>query len=70
MTKETKTSGPRYPEITVWLLGEDGNAFAILEKVQEALQAAGKDSMEFMTEVTSGYYDHLLQTVMRWVTVK
>lgn len=62
----------KYPEIEVELLGEDGNAFAILGTVRRALRRAGVSEEEraaFMAEATSGDYDHLLQTVMAWVEV-
>ena len=62
----------RHPEVVVQLTGKDGNAFAILGTVQQALRAAGHadDIAEFFAEATSGDYDHLLQTCMRWVTVR
>lgn len=58
--------------VEVNLSGEDGNAFAILGKVQKALKRAGatkEQVSEFFTEATGGDYDHLLQTVMQWVNV-
>lgn len=61
-----------YPNITVKLAGDDGNAFYILGKVMKALRNAGIDKQEvdlFYKDATSGNYDHLLQTVMRWVTI-
>lgn len=61
----------KFPEVTVQLVGEDGNAFAILGRVTRALKRAGhRDEVDaFMDEATAGNYDQLLQTVMRWVTV-
>ena len=62
----------RYPEIVVQLTGTDGNAFAILGGVRRAMQAVGVDEAErkrFLNEAIDGDYDHLLATVMRWVTV-
>jgi hypothetical protein len=62
----------RYPNITVHLVGNDGNAFAILGAVQKALRRAGVPEGEvqaFYAEATSGDYDHLLTTCMRWVEV-
>ena len=62
----------RYPDITVRLTGRDGNAFSLLGAVSRALRSAGvpdKEVREFFKEATSGDYDHLLQTAMRWVTV-
>lgn len=61
----------RYPEIHVRLVGEDGNAFAILGRVRKALQRGGvsRDEIEaFHTEATSGDYTKLLATVMQWVS--
>jgi hypothetical protein len=55
----------------VRLIGEDGNAFAILGKVKKALRKAGlNDEAEaFMEEAMSGDYDHLLATAMEYVEV-
>jgi len=64
---------PRHPEITVQLTCINGNAFNILGTVRRALEAAGLNQDEidaFHTEATSGDYDHLLQTCMRWVDVQ
>lgn len=61
---------PKYPEIKVKLVGEDGNAFAILGRVIAALKLHNVSKEErdlFFAEATSGDYDHLLQTVIRWV---
>lgn len=61
---------PKYPNVKVQLIGKDGNAFAILGRVRQAMRRAGiaPDVIaEFNKEATSGDYDNLLQTVMRWV---
>jgi hypothetical protein len=63
----------KYPQVTVHLIGEDGNAFAILGKVRAALKRAGvpkEEVKEFTREATDGNYDELLATVMRWVQVE
>ena len=63
----------KYPDITVQLTETDGNAFAILGKVQSALRKAGvpdEERNKFFAEATTGDYDHLLQTCMRWVNVE
>ena len=63
----------KYPEITVKLVGNDGNAFAILGAVNKALKAGGAPAEEidlFMKEAMSGDYDNLLQTCCKWVKVK
>lgn len=65
-------SNVKYPEVTVELTGTDGNAFAILGAVSNALKRAGVDKAErdaFYTEATAGDYDALLRTAMRWVNV-
>jgi hypothetical protein len=60
----------KYPDISVRLVGEDGNAFAILGRVTRAMRRARLPKSEidtFMQEATAGNYDALLCTVMRWV---
>ena len=60
----------KYPDIQVRLVGEDGNAFAILGRVSKALKRAGVDRSDidkFMAEAKSGDYNHLLRTCMAWV---
>jgi hypothetical protein len=58
---------PKYPDVHVAMVGEDGNAFAILGRVQRALREAGVPAAEiraFTQEACAGDYDHLLQTVL------
>lgn len=65
-------SAVKYPNVKVPMIGEDGNAFAILGRVQTALRRAGVSREErdaFVDEATSGDYDHLIGTVMEWVEV-
>ena len=60
---------PKYSEVTVTLIGYDGNAFIVLGRCRKAAREAGLSEDEiatFMTEATEGDYDHLLQTAMRW----
>jgi hypothetical protein len=62
----------KYPEITVKLSGCDGNAVMIMAKVRTALRKAGVTERErdkYQEEATSGDYDDLLQTTMKWVNV-
>jgi hypothetical protein len=61
----------KYPEINIPLVGEDGNAFSILGRVQRIMKRNGlHDEIEnFRTEATSGDYDNLLRTVMAWFSV-
>ena len=58
---------------TVRLVGEDGNAFAIMGRVSAALKKVGISGEEreaFRQQAMSGDYDHLLRTVMEWVEVQ
>jgi len=53
------------------LVGEDGNAFAILARAKKALRGAGREDeiQDFVHEATSGDYRHLLSVVMEWFEV-
>lgn len=57
---------------TVKLVGEDGNAFAILGKVKKALEQAGlkEEAKKYLEEAMAGDYDHLLQTTIKYVNVE
>lgn len=62
--------GVRYPEVSVRLVGEDGNAFAIMARVSAAMRRAGVAQAEidaFRAEAQAGDYDGLLATCLRWV---
>lgn len=62
----------KFPEIEVELVGTDGNAFALMGRVAKALRRHGVDEDEIdamRDECMSGDYDHLLQTLMEWVSV-
>ncbi|MBL8048101.1 MAG: hypothetical protein JNJ45_05415 [Chthonomonas sp.] len=53
------------------LVGENGNAFAILARARGALKETGREDWQeiwtrFNAEATSGDYDHLLRTCMEW----
>jgi hypothetical protein len=59
--------------VTVELVGQDGNAFMILGKVTRAMKKAGvpQETIDaYKAEATSGDYDHLLQTTMDYVEVE
>ena len=62
----------RFPDVKVKLVGEDGNAFAILGRVAQALRKAGHGEYvsEFRKEATAGDYDHLLAVACKWVNVR
>jgi hypothetical protein len=66
------TTTPIHPEIHVPLIGEDGNAFAILARVRRIMRRAGLEPEwdAFHEEATSGDYCNLLQTVVRWFSVE
>lgn len=66
-------SDVKYPKIKVQLVGQDGNAFAIMASVKRALKKAKVDDAEisqYLSEAMSGDYDNLLRTTMNWVVVK
>ena len=63
----------KHPEVKVKLVGEDGNAFAIIGRIRQALRRAKvshEEIEEFTQEATNGDYDHVLQTAMKWVDVE
>lgn len=63
---------PKYPNIKARLTGQNGNAFNLLGIMQNELRKGKVPKEEidaFITEATSGDYDHLLQTCMKMVTV-
>lgn len=63
----------KFPDVVVKLLGQDGNAFAILGNVQRALRRAKVPKEEidaYVEEATAGDYDHLLQVTMATVSVE
>lgn len=60
----------KYPQVSVKLIGEDGNSFSILGRVTTAMRREGISKEEidaFRAEATNGDYNHLLCTVMDWV---
>lgn len=66
------SNDPFFPQVRVKLVGEDGNGFIIVAKVRAAMRKAGlqAEAERYVTEATSGDYDNLLQTTMRYVTVR
>lgn len=63
----------KYPEVVVQLVGEDGNALAIVGRVIKAMRRAGVpqgEIAEYQEEALSGDYDDLLVTTMKWVDVE
>lgn len=57
--------------LKVGLIGTDGNAFALMGKVSQALKRGGHKDLvdEFTKEAMSGDYNHLLRTCMAYVEV-
>lgn len=63
---------PKYPEIEVQLTGVDSNAFNLIGIVSRALRTNKVPQTEidaFISEATSGDYDNVLITCMKWVSV-
>ena len=63
----------KYPNISVELVGNDGNAFAILGRCQREMRRAGctkEQIQEFIKEATSGDYDNVLCTCMKYFDVQ
>ena len=64
---------PKYPDITVQLTGEDGNAFSIIGRVSRVMRHAAvpKEQIDaFRTEAMSGDYNGVLQAAMKYVNVE
>lgn len=69
----TTNTTPERSRPSVKLIGTDGNAFAVLGRVMRALREAGWSQEErdaFRAEATSGNYDYLLGTVMKYLDVE
>lgn len=68
---DVQTPAEKYgiPAPDVELVGQDGNAFAIMGRVQKALRRAGypQEALdEYYRESTSGDYNNLLRVAMKW----
>ena len=58
---------------TVKLVGQNGNAFSVMGHVKNALRRAGADKEyidKYLSQATSGDYDHLLVVSMEYVNVE
>jgi hypothetical protein len=63
---------PKY-DISVQLIGENGNAFNIIGKVRKEMKRNGVPNNEidlFINEAMSGDYNNLLRTCMKYVNVE
>jgi hypothetical protein len=71
--QKPKQNGPKFPGVTVYLTGGDGNAFAVLGAGISAMREAGvppKQVAKYVKESMSGDYDNLLATAIKWVDVR
>jgi hypothetical protein len=62
----------KYPNVSVDLIGRDGNAFLILGRVMKEMRRGGVSAEgieDFRKDATSGDYDNLLRVVMNYVRV-
>lgn len=70
---DTSTLPTPYTNVTVELIGTDGNAWNLMGKVRQSLRRA-KYSTEFIELFTqdamAGSYDDLLACIMRYVNVE
>lgn len=60
----------KFCNVSVKLVGEDGNAFAILGRVSKAMRLAGvkkEDIDSYLHEAMSKDYHHLLQVTLETV---
>jgi len=68
----TQDSRPKYPDITVQLSGEDGNAFVIIARVRNAMKRhpeARRDIAKFTNEAMAGDYSNVIYTATQYVEV-
>ena len=68
MADEAKKVELRQTGIKVKLVGTDGNAWALIGRVSQALRRGGQSKEfidAFVKEATSGDYNHLLCTCMK-----
>ena len=71
ITRIERKKMPKY-NIEVQLSGNDGNAFAVMAAVRNALKRAGATDAEislYQQESMSGDYDNLLRVANEWVEV-
>jgi hypothetical protein len=64
---EYSPSSPKYPDISIRLVGEDGNGFFIVGRTLDALRRGGVDAINrnaYRDWAMDGDYNHLL-----WVTM-
>lgn len=67
------TEAPLYPNVTVKLVGSDGNAFAIISAcmAEARKQKIPADEVNrFMDEAMASDYHNLLRTCMKWFNIE
>ena len=66
------TNEAKFKKVKCKISGEDGNAFAILGRVQRAVKREGLDHLveKYIVEATSGDYEYLLRVTMQYVIDK
>ena len=71
MTTTNESTAP-LTDAVVQLAGEDGNAFGILGRVRRAILKSNHPELveQFLQEATSGDYNKMLITCMRYTTVE
>lgn len=60
----------KFPDVTVPMVGEDGNVFAVIGRVTKGLKRAGhrEAAKEFVDVATNcGSYHEVLALAMEWV---
>ncbi len=63
---------PKFPNVEVVLIGQNGNAFFIIARVMKAMRQASVDQKDIDTykdEAMSDSYDHLLRVTDKTVTI-
>ena len=60
----------KFPNVTISITTIDGNAFSIIGTATKAMRRAGvakEDTDAYFAEATSGDYDKVIQTTMKYV---
>lgn len=71
---EDVMESPEYPltDIKCKLINTDGNAFALISRVREALRRGGRSDLieQFTREAMNGNYDNVIATCLKFVDVE
>lgn len=63
----------KYPDTTLEITGQDGNAFVLIGRTRQALRKAGASAdeiQEFTDEASSGDYFTVIDAITKWVNTK